>query len=118
MVKNRLCLKEMEFYSFFGWHSIEHSTGGKYSVNVCFEYESDIDEKIDRIDQTYDYELVFLEVKKIMTQKILLIEEAARRIYLAIKKLFNDPSLILEVTLVKHNPPIGNTKSSSITIKA
>lgn len=118
MVKSRLCLNTMEFYSFFGWHQAEHQTGGKYSVSVCFEFELNIDEKIDALDQTYDYELVFNLVKEIMAEKILLIEEAARRIYLSVKNLFNQPNLIIEVTLIKHAPPIGNTESSSITIKA
>ena len=117
MVKSRLCLNTMEFYSYFGWHNAEHSTGGKYSVTVCFEFELNEEEKIEKLDQTYDYELVFKLVKTIMSEKILLIEEAARRIFLAIKNLFNQPDLIIEVTLIKHAPPIGNTASSAITLK-
>ena len=118
MMKSRLCLNTMEFYSYFGWHRSEHSTGGKYSVTVCFEFEMNVDKKIDSLDQTYDYELVFNVVKEIMAEKILLIEEAARRIMLTVKDLFNQPELIIEITLIKHFPPIGNTLSSSITLKA
>lgn len=117
-MKSRLCLNTMEFYSYFGWHHTEHSTGGTYSVSVCFEFDLNVDKKIETLDQTYDYELVFNKVKIIMAEKILLIEEAARRIFLAIKELFNQPDLVIEVTLIKHFPPIGNTQSSSITLKA
>lgn len=116
MVKSRLCLREMEFNAAFGWHPQEHNTGGRYTVTICFDLELPLDTSIESLDQTIDYERVYLTVQGIMKQNILLIEEAARRILLAMKQNFHSVCSGIEVKLTKWNPPVGNTASSTITL--
>lgn len=118
MTKGRLRLNEMEFYASFGWHPQEHLTGGRYTVSVCFELNYPLDKVIDSLDQTIDYERVYLAIHEIMTRKIRLIEEVARQIMITLKQMFHPDCSSIEVKLTKWHPPIGNTESSSITLQS
>jgi dihydroneopterin aldolase len=113
-----LILNEMEFYSYHGWYKEEQLTGSKYLVSVKFSWPINIDEPIDHLGELINYEEVYKSAEAIMKEKIRLIEEVCRRIMIQIKNLNSrTQKAALEVTVTKCHPSIGNTKSSSFTLR-
>lgn len=115
-MKTKLKLHNLNFYAFHGVLPHETSIGNQFIVNI--ELSADMTQacKIDHLEDTINYALVYDVVEKEMMIPSKLIESAAYRIYSKVKEQF--PAITaLEVRLKKLNPPIkGDVESSEVII--
>ncbi len=95
------------FYAHHGVMKEEHRVGGRFEVDV----EADVDfaeaAKHDDLSKTVDYERVYGDVQRIITQnKFYLIERLA---YLIARQVLESSTMTrrVAVTVRKSNPPVG-----------
>ena len=114
----RIELEQMEFHAFHGVYPEEKAHGGKFSVDVSFNYDASAAIESDVLKDALDYSIVFELVKAEMAIPSDLIEHVAGRIVRSIQSRF--PSLSnLNVRLCKLNPPVGgNLKGICVELHA
>lgn len=97
------------FYAHHGVMQEEHRIGGRYEVDVALHLDVTQAAERDDLSLTIDYEQVYLTARRVVTEnKCFLIERVAWLIAtecLALK----DAVQRVEVTVRKHNPPVGGT---------
>lgn len=112
-----LSLESMEFYAYHGCFKEENIIGGHFQVNLDLEFNSEVAEESDQIQDTINYPEVYQIVKTQMMINSKLIEHVARRIIDAIKDKFPVVEHV-QVKISKMNPPIGEKINNvSILIK-
>lgn len=95
------------FYAHHGVMSEEHRVGGRYEVDVSVGLDFAEAAQDDDLSLTVDYEKVYQQVQRIITQnKFYLIERLA---YLIAHQVLQDHPMVdsAEVTVRKANPPVG-----------
>lgn len=114
----RIELEKIEFHAFHGVYPEEKLHGGKFSVDVSFNYDASGAIDSDALKDALDYSVVFELVKTEMSIPSDLIEHVAGRIVRSIRTRF--PSLSnLNVRLCKLNPPVGgNLKGICVELQA
>lgn len=114
----RIELEQIEFHAFHGVYPEEKAHGGKFSVDVSFNYDASNAVESDALEDALDYSIVFDIVKNEMAIPSDLIEHVAGRIVRSIRTRF--PSLSnLNVRLCKLNPPVGgNLKGICVELQA
>ena len=104
-----ICLDNLQFHSFHGLHEEERILGNKFVVNVALSIEAG--NQINAIDQTIDYELLYMIIKTRMEQPTPLLEtlagELADRIMASDQRIKN-----VSVTIQKKYLPIAGTEGS------
>jgi len=97
------------FYAHHGVSQEEHRLGGRYEVDVEMHLDFENAAKRDRLSSTVDYEGVYKMVHHLVTRnKFYLIEKLA---YLIGNAILDGYPIVegVDVTVRKHNPPVGGT---------
>lgn len=99
-----IILKDVVFHARHGLYAGEEKAGGRYLVQAKIEYRSP-DQIVKSIEQTIDYEKVFLLIAERMRHPEALLESLAMDIA---RKILDNFSLAVKVciTIEKCNPPI------------
>lgn len=97
------------FYAHHGVLKEEHRVGNRYEVDVTMHIDFEEAARADSLDHTVDYAVVFDAVKQVVTQnRFYLLERLA---YLIATDILETQPRVqgVEVTVRKHNPPVGGT---------
>ena len=100
-------LQNAVFYAHHGVLQEEHRIGGRYEVDVSVELDFEAAAREDALSKTVDYERVYSEIKRIITEnKYFLIERLS---YLIAQRILEKEAVVLSVEVVvrKANPPVG-----------
>lgn len=102
----KILIEGMEFYSYHGCFAEEQIVGNKFIVDVTIDYNIEMAAENDELNETINYQSVFMLVKKEMAIKSKLLENVSKRIADSIKENF--PKIQqLTVRVSKVNPPLG-----------
>jgi dihydroneopterin aldolase len=99
-------LENMEFFAYHGYYDEEQKVGNRYSVDVCIIADVGKAAEQDKLQSTINYEKIYALVKQQMDIKARLLEHFAYKIILQLFQTFATAKTV-EVTVRKHNPPIG-----------
>ena len=97
------------FYAHHGVMQEEHRLGGRYEVDVSMDLNFEEAAREDNLSKTVNYEGIYKLVQELVTNnRFYLIERLA---YLIARKVFEVHDFVeaVEVTVRKHNPPVGGT---------
>ena len=111
----KISLNGLEVFSKIGYHKEEQKNGNHFLINLRLKTKySNIK---DNLNATVDYQSIYECVKKIMNQKVKLIETVAENINNEILSKFAKV-YSCKVKVYKINPKItGKIKSSSVVLK-
>lgn len=104
----------MEFYAYHGCFKEEQQIGTWFQIDLNMEADTYKAELSDNLEDTIDYQSVYMTVKQQMMIKSKLLEHVARRILDAVMAEY--PVLSAEVIIRKKNPPLGG-KTASVAVK-
>ncbi|MFQ5572609.1 MAG: dihydroneopterin aldolase [Rhodothermales bacterium] len=97
------------FYAHHGVMQEEHRIGGRYEVDVAMDLDFEEAAQEDNLAKTVDYEKVYQLVQELVTKnRFYLIERLAYLIACKVLEVY-DFVVAIEVTVRKHNPPVGGT---------
>lgn len=102
----KITLEGMTFFANHGVTDEEQKTGNRYTVDVALTTDFLSAAEADLIDNTIDYEKVYIIVHQIMKGNARLLEALALRIINALKESFDQLEKV-NVKVSKHNPPIN-----------
>jgi dihydroneopterin aldolase len=106
MDMGKILLEGMEFFAYHGHYKEEQIIGTKFIVDLEMVFETVHAEYSDHLNDTINYQEVYLVVKREMEIKAHLLESVARRILDAVMGSF--PQLkSVQVKISKVNPPLG-----------
>ncbi len=111
----KIRLEEMDFFAFHGYYEEEQKIGNKYSVTLQVETNFETAAKKDDLNGTINYEELYKIVKSVMQIPSKLLEHLGRNIIEKIQQQFGR-EIKVEVSISKHNPPIGGICSRSTII--
>lgn len=109
----KIKLEGMKFRANIGVTELERAAGNDVEVSVSYDCDTDSPGLSDRIEDALDYVLVYDAVAEEMKKECNLIENAAMRILLSIKKKFPMISNIT-VKFCKYYPVVSGTLSRSV----
>ena len=111
-----LRLNHLTFHAYHGCLEQEKMVGNDYEIDLVMRLDLSQACASDHLDDTINYALVYEEVKKIMMQRVQLIEHLAEKIAKHLKATF--PKIHeVEVHLRKMHPPIqGAVESAEVII--
>ncbi len=97
------------FYAHHGVHQEEHKIGGRYEVDVALYFDFLEAARTDSLEGTVDYAEVYRVIESMVVgRRYYLIERLAFELARGLLEKF--PRLeAVEVTVRKHNPPVGGT---------
>jgi len=108
-----IAIENMEFYAYHGCFKEEQQIGTWFEIDLYLETDTSKAELTDNLENTIDYQSVYMTVKQQMTKKSKLLEHVARRILNTVMTEY--PVLSAEIRLRKKNPPLGG-KIGSVAI--
>ena len=110
-----ISLEQMEFYAYHGCFREEQIIGTRFLVDLYLQTNTKDAEKSDDLNDTVNYQEVYLLVKKEMEIKSKLLEHVGRRILDAVMQKY--PQLeSAELKISKMNPPLGG-KMKNVSLK-
>ena len=77
---SRIALNGMQFHSFHGYYAEEQSVGNTYELDVIAESDIDLETLDDQLENTINYEQIYVICREEMATAQRLIETVARRI--------------------------------------
>src|SRR5210317_2294639 len=101
-----ISIEKMEFYAYHGCFKEEQIIGTRFLLDLYLETDTTEAEKTDKLEETVNYQEVYLLVKKEMEIKSKLLEHVGRRILDAVKESFPQAKSA-EIKISKMNPPLG-----------
>ncbi len=111
-----IAIEGMEFFSYHGHFEEESVIGTRFLIDLYLETDTSKAEKSDKLNDTVNYQEVYLTVKEQMRKPSHLLEHVARRIIDAVKENFKEVEFV-EIKLQKLNPPLGGQiESVSVTL--
>ncbi len=96
----------MEFFAYHGCFAEERVIGTRFIVDCTLEADTSIAQESDHLNDTINYQSVYLLVKTEMAIKSHLLEHVAQRILRALLSQF-EGIVYAEVKISKLNPPLG-----------
>ena len=113
-----ISIEQMEFYAYHGCFKEEQIIGTRFLVDLYLETDTGDAERSDSLEDTVNYQEVYLLVKKEMEIKSKLLEHVGRRILNSIKEQY--PQVVsTELKISKMNPPLGGKiKNVSLTLRS
>ena len=99
-------IEGMKFYAFHGHYETERRVGNNFRVDIKLETDLKKAAKTDRLEDTLNYQEVYLVVKKEMQITSYLLENVAQRVLDSLFKNFSEIKKA-EVKISKLNPPMG-----------
>jgi len=113
---SRIILEGIEVYSFHGYSKEERKIGGKYRVDLWIDIDTVAAENSDSLEDTINYERIFIIVQNQMGQPSKLMEHLGRKILDALAEEFPEIEHIT-MRISKLHPPIpGIMKSVAIEL--
>lgn len=103
----KIVINGMEFFAFHGHYPEEKLAGNKFELSVCLWTNTKAAEESDNIEDTLNYQAVYLSIKDIIENtKCNLLEHLARSI---LNSLFENYMEIDKISLElnKMHPPMG-----------
>ena len=112
-----ISIEQMEFYAYHGCFKEEQIIGTRFLVDLYLDTNTDKAENSDDLNDTVNYQEVYLLVKKEMEIKAKLLEHVGHRILDSVKDRF--PAVTAaSLKISKMNPPLGGKiKSVSLTMR-
>lgn len=111
---SEIVISGMEFYALHGCFAEEKIIGTRFKVDLKLTVDITYAAQNDDITKTVNYQLVYLEVKKIMDQPVNILESICYKILQMVQSNF--PIVIhAEVTVHKLNPALGG-KVESVSV--
>ena len=108
----------MEFYAYHGCFKEEQIIGTRFLLDLYLETDTESAESSDSLEDTVNYQEVYLLVKKEMEIKSKLLEHVGRRILDAIKEQYPQVSSA-KLKISKMNPPLGGKmRNVSLTLRS
>lgn len=102
----KILLEGMEFFAYHGHYKEEQVIGTKFIVDLEMDFDTSEAEHSDHLDDTINYQEVYLVVKKEMEINAHLLESVAGRILDSVSHSFPQIKSLL-VKIAKVNPPLG-----------
>ncbi len=97
------------FYAHHGVHQEEHKIGGRYEVDVALYFDFSEAARTDSLESTVDYARTYQVIESMVVgRRYYLIERLAFEIAHGLLEQFTQLDAV-EVTVRKHNPPVGGT---------
>jgi dihydroneopterin aldolase len=113
-----ISIEQMEFYAYHGCFKEEQIIGTRFLVDLYLETDTRNAEQSDKLDDTVNYQEVYLLVKREMEIKSKLLEHVGRRILDSIKEQYPQVSSA-KLKISKMNPPLGGKmKNVSLTLRS
>ena len=112
-----VCLENMEFFAYHGYYDEEQKIGNRYTVNVIIETNFMRAAQEDLLEGTINYGEIYEIIKEKMQVSARLLEHLA---YKMLNHIFETypTAFKIELSIRKHNPPIGGVcESSNIVLK-
>ncbi len=117
MPEGIVALEGMEFYAYHGFYEEERKIGNKYSVDVRIRTDFTQGAEQDELLGTVNYETLYKLVKEQMEIPNKLLESVGQKIINSILDNLLEV-MEIEVSVSKHNPPIGGIcERSRVTLK-
>lgn len=108
----------MQFHANHGCFKEEEITGNAFIVDLQLEVDTSTAQKSDDLNDTLDYQSVYLLVKAEMAEHSALLEHVAQRILTKLHQEFKQIEFA-EVCVSKMNPPLGGQIGSvSVTLNS
>ena len=101
-----ISIEGMEFFAYHGCFKEEQVIGTKFSIDLFLHVNTYTAEKSDKLEDTVNYQAVYLLVKKEMESKSNLLEHVGRRILKRIQETFPEVEQA-KLKIRKLNPPLG-----------
>jgi len=101
-----ISIEGMEFFAYHGCFAEEQIIGTKFNIDLFLELSTDKAEKSDHLEDTVNYQSVYLLVKEEMKTTSKLLEHVARRILDKIELTFPEVEKA-RIKIRKLNPPLG-----------
>ena len=108
---SKITLENMEFHAYHGCLEHEQQFGNTFLVTLSMEFDSNLAEQSDHLNDTLNYKLVYDEVKKQMDIPSKLIEHLAKSLTDKLMQHFQQINS-LKVKISKLNPPLGGRVES------
>lgn len=105
----------MKFYAYHGCFKEEAIVGMHFSVDLVMYTDTSKPQKSDNLEDTVDYQSVYLMVKEQMETRSNLLEHVLQRILTELHKKFPEVKHA-EATLHKLNPPLGSSVVNSVSV--
>jgi len=110
---NCISLNGLEFFAYHGCFDEEKTIGTNFNIDLMLYGDFSIAEQTDNLNDTINYQDIYLLIKQEMNTSSNLLENVARRILKKISDTY--PQIIqIEIKLSKMNPPLGG-KLKSVT---
>jgi dihydroneopterin aldolase len=103
---NTISLEGMEFRAPVGCFDEEKIVHPRFVIDVFIGFDAVLPMKTDRLDQTINYQKVYLLIKEIMTQKFNLVERVADAIMLMVLNEFDQANKV-SCKIKKMHPALG-----------
>jgi len=111
-----VALEGMDFFAYHGFYDEEQKIGNKYTVDLIVKTDLSHSGNSDQLDHTVNYEKLYQLVDEAMKISSRLLENVASRIISSTLKAFPFVEKV-EVSIIKHNPPVGGVcRQSRITM--
>ncbi|HSG68254.1 MAG TPA: dihydroneopterin aldolase [Bacteroidales bacterium] len=111
-----ISIEQMEFYAYHGCFKEEQIIGTRFLVDLYMEVDTEMAENSDELDDTVNYQEVYLLVKKEMEKKSKLLEHVGKRILDSMRQRFPEIRSA-KVKISKMNPPLGGKMNNvSLTL--
>ena len=107
-MESEILVEGMEFHAFHGFYPEEQKVGCKYTVDLALKVDFSKASNNDELDDTINYEKVYVIVKEEMQVVSKLIEQVGARILERLKKVYPQITRI-DLKLYKYNPPLGGS---------
>lgn len=101
-----ISIEGMEFFAYHGCFKEEQVIGTKFSIDLFLNVDTSTAEKSDKLEDTVNYQAVYLLVKKEMESKSNLLENVGRRILECMQETFPEVEQA-KLKIRKLNPPLG-----------
>lgn len=101
-----ISIEGMEFFAYHGCFKEEQVIGTKFSIDLFLDVDTNTAEKSDKLEDTVNYQAVYLLVKQEMESKSNLLEHVGRRILEQIRMEFPEVEKT-KLKIRKLNPPLG-----------
>jgi dihydroneopterin aldolase len=112
-----ISIEKMEFYAYHGCFKEEQIIGTRFLLDLYIETDTTEAEKSDKLEDTVNYQEVYLLVKKEMEIKSKLLEHVGRRILDRLKERFPEVGTA-SLKISKMNPPLGGKMENvSLTLR-
>ena len=108
-----IALEEMRFFARHGYYPEEQTLGNFFTVSIEIDTDFKIASQNDELNDTLNYEVLYLVVKHQMTKPAALLETVVQNIANDLKNQF-DTIKRIRIRVAKENPPLGGPVARAV----